>query len=176
MARKRTAKGPTAAELADAERVAEVLAIRLDGAQVHDVVRYAAEKGWGLTEAAAAELVARADALLVKRLDRSRARALARHVAQRESLYARAVNAGDYRTALAALQDLAKLQAVYPDRQLEEARLLIKEQGAVIAELEAANARLTRRDDAKGPPAIGPAEGEAVGGGGPGPGDGGREG
>ncbi len=30
-----------------AKRVEEVLRIRLDGAQFHDIVQYAAEKGWG---------------------------------------------------------------------------------------------------------------------------------
>ena len=31
-----------------AKRVEEVLRIRLDGAQFHDVVQYASEKGWGI--------------------------------------------------------------------------------------------------------------------------------
>lgn len=160
------ARKPPEPEAADAARVAEVLAVRLDGAQVHDVVAYAASKGWGLTEAAAADLVARADALLVRRLDRNRDRALARHVAQRETLFARAVNAADFRTALAVLQDLGKLQAIYPDRQLEEARLVIRELTAQVAELESQNARIALPGAEAGP---GAAEGdeEAAGRGGP---------
>ena len=45
--KKRPAKA-TNAEIA--LRVEEVLRIRLDGAQFHDIVQYAAEKEWGLKE------------------------------------------------------------------------------------------------------------------------------
>ena len=102
-------------------RVEEVLRIRLDGAQYHDVVQYAAEKGWGLKERQVATYIRRADDLLVERQDKSRKRAIARHLARREALFARCVNAADYRTALAVLTDLAKLQGLYPDsRELKE--------------------------------------------------------
>jgi hypothetical protein len=42
---------------------------------------------------------------------------LALHFARRDSLYARAINAADYRTALAVLSDTAKLQGLYPAAQ-----------------------------------------------------------
>src|SRR3954470_24687399 len=98
--RRRAAKA-TNAEIA--LRVEEVLRIRLDGAQYHDILQYAAEKGWGLRERQIREYMARDDDLLVERRERSRKRVIALHVARRESLIARAVNAGDYRTALAIL-------------------------------------------------------------------------
>src|SRR5688500_8500806 len=94
-------------------RVEEVLRIRLDGAQFHDIVQYAAEKGWGLKDRQIRTYIRRADALLVERQDTSRKRVIARHLAQRQALYARAVNAADYRTALAILADEAKLRGLY---------------------------------------------------------------
>ncbi len=120
-----------------ARRVGEVLRIRLDGAQFHDVVQYAAENGWGVHERQVRTYIRRADDLLVERQDRRRRRLLARHVAQREALYARAVNAADHRTALAVLTDLAKLQGLYAgDKELKELLRLAAEQAARVRELE----------------------------------------
>jgi hypothetical protein len=100
-------------------------------------VQYAAEKGWGLKERQLREYMARADALLVERQERSRRRVVARHLAQRMALYARAVNAADYRTALAILSDEAKLRGLYAsDRDVRDLLRLAAEQGRQIAELE----------------------------------------
>ena len=102
MAKAKKSEAKKKAESAEvARRVEEVLRIRLDGAQYHDVVQYAAEKGWDLRERQLREYMRRADDLLVERQERSRRRLLARHIAQREALFARAVNAADLRTALA---------------------------------------------------------------------------
>ena len=126
MARKKKAE---AAEVA--LRVEEVLRIRLDGAQYHDVVQYAAEKGWELKERQLRLYMSRADDLLVERQEKQRRRIVAQHLARRESLYARAVNAADYRTGLAVLSDLAKLQRLYePERDNNSAagsRLTLEE-------------------------------------------------
>lgn len=123
---------------ADPERVKEVLRIRIDGAQLHDVCDYATEKGWGATEAECAALIRAADTLLVKRQDRNRRRILARHIAQREALYARALNGADYGTALRILGEIAKLQGV-GDKKAQAAELLalVRAQAERIAELEA---------------------------------------
>jgi len=96
-----------------AQRIEEILRIRLDGAQFHDIVQYCAEKGWGLKERQLRNYIRRADELLVERREKSRKRCLAMHLARREALYARAVNAADHRTALAVLTDLARLQSLY---------------------------------------------------------------
>src|SRR4051794_35459020 len=96
-------KNPKADNAEVAKRVEAVLRVRLDGGQFHDVVQYAAEKGWGLKDRQIRTYVQRADELLVERQDKSRKQVIARHLAQRQSLYARAVNAADYRTALAIL-------------------------------------------------------------------------
>lgn len=174
----RKASGPEVAA-----RVAEVLRIRLDGAAFHDVVEYAREKGWSVSERQVGRYIAAADALLVERMERGRTRLLARHLAQREALFARAVNSADFRTALAVADSSAKLQGLFADaRELRELARLAAAQGERIRELEG------RLDDARraadptppagppsGPPGPGaPAPGGPAGGvpGGPEPADG----
>ncbi|MBX9622700.1 MAG: hypothetical protein K2X82_02695 [Gemmataceae bacterium] len=147
---------PKASKAEVAARVDAVLRIRLDGAQFHDIVQYAAAHGWGVEERQLWNYVRKAGELLVERGERSRRRAVALHLARRDALYARAVEAADYRTALAVLADAAKLQGLYvSDRELKEVARLAAAQAARVRELEA---RLDGR----------PAEAAAVG---DGPGD-----
>ena len=149
-----------------AARVDEMLRIRLDGAQFHDIVQYASEKGWGVTERQLWTYVRRADDLLVERQERKRRRVVARHLAQREALYARAVNAADYRTALAVLNDSARLQGLYmSDRDLKELARLAAAQAARVRELEARfDAHPTPLAPPGDRPGAGPAGGDAGGG------------
>jgi hypothetical protein len=131
------AKAKKKAETAEvALRVEEVLRIRLDGAQYHDVVQFAAEKKWDLKERQIREYMRRADELLVDRQDKSRKKVIARHLAQRQALYARAVNAADYRTALAILDSDAKLRGLYPEKELKDLAKLAAAQGAQLAVIE----------------------------------------
>ena len=131
-------KPPKADTAAVALRVEEVLRIRLDGAQFHDVVQYAAENEWGVRDRQLRTYLRRADDLLVERQDTGRRRVIARHLAQRMALYARAVNAADYRTALAVLADEAKLRGLYAsDKELRELLKLAAEQGRQLRDLEA---------------------------------------
>ena len=126
----------TNAEVAAREDV--VVRIRLDGAQYHDIVQYAAENGWDVRERQIREYIRRADDLLVERQDKGRRRVIARHLAQRQALYARAVNAADYRTALAVLTDEAKLRGLYAtDTELRALLKLAAEQGERLRHLEA---------------------------------------
>ena len=156
-----------------AKRVEEVLRIRLDGAQLHDVVQYASEKGWAISARQVSTYIRRADELLVERQDRNRRRLVARHVAQRESLFARAVNAADLRTALAVADSLAKLQGLNTDaRDLKELARLAASQGARLVELEKRleDARRTQEGAAPTGPADGPPpDADAGHGGDPGP-------
>jgi hypothetical protein len=119
-----------------ADRIAEILRIRLDGAAFHDCVEFAKEKGWDVSERQVGRYIREADDLLVERQDTSRKRVIARHLAQREALVARCINAADYRTALAVLADLAKLRGLYPEKDAKELIRLATEQAARIAELE----------------------------------------
>ena len=118
-------------------RVQEVLRIRLDGAALHDVVQYATEMKWDVSERQVSHYIRRADDLLVERNDRNRKRLMARHCAQRESLYARSVNGADYRTALAVADSLAKLQGLFiVPSDVKELVKMATAQAVRIADLE----------------------------------------
>lgn len=119
-----------------AQRVEEVLRIRLSGAQFHDIVQYAAEKGWGVNDRQIREYIRRTDDLLVERHEKKRRPLIARRVAQREELFARCINAADFRTALAVLIDLDKLRGLYPEKEAKELAKLAVAQGMRIEELE----------------------------------------
>ena len=92
--------------------------------------------GWGDCDPNNPRNRRRRTSLLVERRDTSRKKVLARHLAQRQALYARAVNAADYRTALAILADDAKLRGLYPENELKELTKLAAEQGKRIEDLE----------------------------------------
>ncbi len=116
MSRKR---GSTDAVIA--VRVDEVLSIRLAGGELYDLRAHAAEKGWNVSERQLRRYVEAADEVIAESLERDRERLFRRHVAQRRSLYARALQEGDYRTALAVVKDEAELQNLYPARKHEVA-------------------------------------------------------
>ena len=91
-------------------RVEEVLAIRLAGAQLRDIRSCVSETGWGVSDPQLEGYIEKADQLLVERRQKKWERLTAPHLAWRESLYARALCATDFRSALVVLQDSAKLQ------------------------------------------------------------------
>ncbi|MFO0821642.1 MAG: hypothetical protein U0792_00620 [Gemmataceae bacterium] len=95
-------------------RVEEVLHLILDGADHHAIVQHAAAKGWDVEERQLRTYASRAHDLLVDRQERSRKRTIARHVAQRERIFKKCVDAEDFKTALSVLTDLAKLRGLYP--------------------------------------------------------------
>src|SRR5262245_7781952 len=104
-----------------AQRVEDVLKIRLHGGDFADVVQYAAgdEKegraAWGVSQRQLWNYIAKSDELLEQREEPNRTRLYRRHLAQRRLLFARAVEANDLRTALAIVQDEARLQGLYDD-------------------------------------------------------------
>jgi len=114
------------------QRNEDVLRIRLDGAEGWDVRRYVAEMeaagtapwtiaegGKPLSERQIRYYVAAADKLIAESCRQSRKKLLRRHQAQRRNLYARCVNKGDERSALAVLRDLADLQGLYPPARVK---------------------------------------------------------
>src|SRR5262249_14722515 len=119
-------------------RVEDILRVLLDGAQPWQIRQYVAEQeaageppwtvpegGKPLSERQIRRYCDQADRLIASACRTHRKKLLRRHVARRESLYARAVNKGDERTALAVLRDLGELQGLYGDettRLLEELR------------------------------------------------------
>jgi hypothetical protein len=119
------------------KRVDDVLRIMLDGAGFQDIVHYAAENGWNVGQRQLRNYVRRAHQEIERGTEKSRKKLFLFHVARRENLYARAVNIGDYRTALAVLHDLALLQGLYPDPR----RDLLREVRELKRRLEEAEAR-----------------------------------
>jgi hypothetical protein len=127
--RKTNKPKPTKAQLQ--LRVQEILRIRLDGAEFWDVCEYVREKEqeaasvWELppnakpiSNATLWRYIGRADKLIAESCRTSREQLLSRHEAQRRNLYAKAVSAGDYRTALAVVKDEAELQGLYPPKKV----------------------------------------------------------
>jgi hypothetical protein len=132
-------------------RVDDVLRIRLDGAEFWDIRQYVAEKErageqpWAIPEGGKPigqrqlwRYVGRADRLMAVSSETCRQKRLRVHLARRKSLYARAVAAGDVRAALAVLQDLAKMQGLYPS-----------EDDALRRDAEALRKQLTERKGAR---------------------------
>lgn len=119
-----------------AQRVEEILRIILDGAQFHDIAQYAAEKGWGVGERQIRSYMNKAYELLVARQEQDRPQIIARHLSQRAALAARAINAADYRTALAILNDEAKLRGLYPEQEAKDLAKLAADLAIKVVELE----------------------------------------
>src|SRR5262249_57794260 len=91
-------------------RIEEILRIRLDGAEIWDIREYVREKEqeqgspWQLVDGQKPlsdsqlwRYIARADKEIAASCRASTKKLLRRHLAQRRSLYAKAVSAGDYR-------------------------------------------------------------------------------
>jgi hypothetical protein len=96
------------------KRVEEVFKLRLGGAEFADIMQHAAEQGWGVKDRQVWNYVAAADKLMTERFDAKADHLLNRHLLQRRQLFAHALGAGDFATALRVLQDEAKLEGLYP--------------------------------------------------------------
>jgi hypothetical protein len=101
------------------QRVSEVLRLRVAGAEFDDIRQYAsvADKStgrpWGVSDRQLWRYVALSDKALLAAVEKKRDMLLARHLAQRRLLYAKALESGDWRGALAALKDEADLERLY---------------------------------------------------------------
>jgi hypothetical protein len=95
------------------QRVEEVLTLRLSGAEFWNIRQFAAEQQWGVSERQLWRYVERSDAILAEHLEADRDKIVRRHVAMRRSLYARAMQTGDWRAALAVLDCEAKLLGLF---------------------------------------------------------------
>src|SRR5262245_57480695 len=103
------------------KRIEEVFTLRLGGAEFADIVQYASapEQNWNVSRRQLWNYIAAADQLVKERFDARAEHLLNRHLLQRRTLYAHAMGAGDFRTALAVLQDEAKLEGLYPATKTE---------------------------------------------------------
>jgi hypothetical protein len=103
-----------------AKRVLEVFKLRLGGAEFADLREFAdaPEQAWGVSDTQLRRYITAADSLCKQHFDEKAEHLLARHLLQRRTLYAHAMGAGDFRTALAVLQDEAKLESLYPPQKI----------------------------------------------------------
>src|SRR5262249_51983584 len=117
-------KQPTKAQVE--ARVTDILRIRLDGAEFWDVREYVREmeqqegSPWQLAEGQKPlsdsqlwRTTAKAEKEIAARCHPSRKRLLRRHLAQRRNIFGKAMSAGDYRAALAAVESEAKLEGLF---------------------------------------------------------------
>ena len=112
------------------QRIQAILQIRLDGAETWDVEAFVADKerageepwkitGEPLSQKQVLDYIREADHRIATSSPDAQT-AAARHLAMRRSLYARAVQAGEIRAALAILVDIAKIEEVYPAKAKEK--------------------------------------------------------
>jgi hypothetical protein len=104
------------------KRVNEVFKLRLGGAELADIRDYAnaPEQGWNVSDSQLRRYIKAADALCLDYFDAKAEHLLARHLLQRRQLYAHAMGAGDFRTALAVLKDEAELEGLYPPHKVAQ--------------------------------------------------------
>ncbi|SRR5579883_691096 len=129
-----------------AQRIEEVLRIRLDGAEFWDVREYAREKeqepgsawqippqGKPLSDGQLWRYIGMADKQITESCRASRKRLLRRHLAQRRNLFAKAVSQADIRAALACLDSEAKLIGLF-DAELNQ---MVEQLAKELAEIKA---------------------------------------
>jgi len=106
------------------QRVEQVMVIRLAGAEFPDIRQYAAEtdietgRPWNVSDRQLWRYIEAADALLDEYLEKDRNKLFNRQIGQRRMLFARAIKAGDWRTALAIAKDESELFGLYPPKRI----------------------------------------------------------
>jgi hypothetical protein len=100
------------------QRVEAVFRLRLGGAEFSDILQYASapEQNWNVSQRQMWNYIRAADQLVKERLDARAEHLLNRHILQRRQLYAHAMGAGDYSTALRILDSEAKLEGLFVER------------------------------------------------------------
>jgi hypothetical protein len=103
------------------QRVSAVLKLRLGGAEFPDICEYATapEQDWRVSDSQLWRYIRAADALVKDYFDAQAEHLLARHLLQRRLLYAHALGAGDFATALRVLDSEAKLEGLFPAERHE---------------------------------------------------------
>jgi hypothetical protein len=103
------------------QRVEAVFRLRLGGAEFSDIREYAIapEQNWNVSDSQLWRYIRAADQLVKERFDARAQHLLNRHILQRRQLYAHAMGAGDYSTALRILDSEAKLEGLFPAEKHE---------------------------------------------------------
>src|SRR5262249_39140824 len=136
------------------KRVEEVLDLRLLGATLSDIRRYASEQTppWNVSDRQLERYIQASDQLLDSLLEKDRQKNFNRQIAQRRALYSRTVAWSHYRTALSILIDEDRLLAMYPAKKTEHT--FTQGQGASPEDVDAGYvlAEAYRRQRLAGPP------------------------
>lgn len=97
------------------KRISEAKRLLLQCKSPSDIVRLGSEK-WGVTERQACKYVGRARREIQKEFGRRDSISLTWHLKARQNLIDLAMETNDLSRALAAMQDIAKLQGLYIER------------------------------------------------------------
>jgi len=103
------------------QRVELVLKLRILGASFAEIRTFADEtdpdsgRPWKVSSRQLWRYVHASDKLLGKSLEKDREKLVNLHLGMRQAMYARAMEGGDYRSALAILKDIDTLLGLYPD-------------------------------------------------------------
>lgn len=114
-----TTPAPRSTTVTVKERVYEIYRLRLQGKDFLELVEHARKNQWGVTESAIRYYITKANKLCERLYDRKATHLHAQHCLQRRLLLERCLSQGDYRTALAVLQDEAALVGLYPAKKSE---------------------------------------------------------
>lgn len=101
------------------ERVTEVYNLLMQGAGFRDIRAFAAEHGWNVGLRQLRKYKSFAEVEMRKRIELRRDRIMILRLNRLEYLYARAVAAGDMRTALDVQREAHKLEGLYPAKKQE---------------------------------------------------------
>lgn len=133
-------------------RIQDILPLRLRGSEAWEICNHVWEKErepgspWQLepghaplTYSGICYYIDKCDRIIVGSLSEKREKMIRRHIAQRQALYSRCVQRGEYATAAGILRDQAKLLRLYPaadealqvelDRLRRELDTLLSESG-----------------------------------------------
>jgi hypothetical protein len=125
---------PRATKTTTRQRAEQVIKLQLHGASFPDVREYARREdpeagtpwlgpnGKPLSDRQLWRIWRAADELYAERMEGDWEKEFARAILKRRLLYARALEAGDNRTALAAAQDESRLRGQYPEQQARAGR------------------------------------------------------
>ena len=114
-----------ASKLIIRQRVEQVMKIRLLGALLPDIRNYAQEddpetgRPWNVSDRTLARYVEQSDKLIAESFEPDRPKLFTRGIIQREALFARAMESGDLRTALAIADSRDRLLGLFPDKPVE---------------------------------------------------------
>jgi hypothetical protein len=98
-------------------RITDTLRIISAGGTIFDLRTYAAENQWNVSDRTLHRYINQANKRIAQLVEKDRGKLLNKALVQRETLYARALESGDWRSALACLDSREKLLGLFPTRQ-----------------------------------------------------------